>query len=205
MATLPGQSGSQAGSIAAFGSGGARACAAGHTSGLLLGDTLMKTAGMALEEEFASDHRELTRGFARLLELLESGEDAEASRLANHLDQVAGPHIEFEETVLYPAVERAEGSDFAARLYGEHRTAFEAIDLLLTHSEDKPIDAETRQRLIEQVQNGLDHAVSCGSLMGHLTALDETQHELFLQKLYDCRKAGRRWSKRDTSHESDGN
>lgn len=154
----------------------------------------MKTVQHALEEEFAADHRELTRGFARLLELLQSGNDEEARGLADHIDQVAGPHVEFEETVLYPAVARAEGQDFAAQLYAEHRTVFDAVAWLLEHSAEEPIDESTRQRLIEQVQTGLDHAVSCGSLMGHLTALEESQHETFLKQLLECRESGRRWT-----------
>ncbi|NQV28978.1 MAG: hemerythrin domain-containing protein [Rhodopirellula sp.] len=164
----------------------------------------MKTARIALEEEFATDHRKLTRGFAALLEALKTAHDDEARQVADHIDLVGGPHIEFEETVLYPVVERVEGPTFASQLYSEHRTAFEAVAWLLKHTEKEPIDDIARARLVDQVQTGLDHAESCGSLMGHLTALDESQHETFLQKLYACREAGRRWSDYCTSHEPNG-
>lgn len=153
----------------------------------------MKTARNNLEREFTTDHRGLTQGFARLLELLQSGENDAARDLADHIDQVAGPHIEFEETVLYPAVSRAESSDFTARLYSEHQIAFEAVTWLRSHPAEG-IDDATRRRLIEQVQTGLDHAMSCGSLTSYLTTLDESQYEILLGKLHTCREAGHRWS-----------
>lgn len=156
----------------------------------------MKTAQQTLEKEFATDHREMTQGFARLLELLRSGEDAEARQLASDVDRLAGPHIEFEETVLYPAIAREEGQDFAARLNTEHATVLEAIKSLLSQPNESTIDDNTRERLIEQFQTGLDHAETCGSLMGHLTTLDESQHQTYLQQLLECRERGRRWSDR---------
>lgn len=160
----------------------------------------MRTVQRVLEEEFATDHRELTRGFSQLLDLLKSRSDEDARNLADHIDQVAGPHIEFEETVLYPVVAQAEGHDFATGLYSEHQTALEAISSLVSRAEDVPIDEETRKRLIDQVQTGLDHAVSCGSLLSHLTALDEGTHETFLKKLRSCRESGVRWSERRSQH-----
>lgn len=163
----------------------------------------MKTARQTLEKEFATDHREMTQGFARLLELLRSGEDAEVRRLASDIDRLAGPHIEFEETVLYPAIAQMEGQDFAARLNAEHASVLEAIEWLQSPPSESPIDVNTRERLIQQIQIGLEHAETCGSLLGHLTTLDEPQHQNYLKQLLECRERGRRWSNRRQTSSSD--
>jgi hypothetical protein len=147
-----------------------------------------------LEEEFVNDHREMTRTIARLLEAVRAGDDAEAVRIAVELDRLAGPHIAFEEAVMYPEVARHRDRAFAERLYDEHRTALRGLRDLLGHQEHPLLSAEERKRITADIQTGLDHAVACGTLLSYLTVLDEGTKRLYLDRLTNLRGEQTRWS-----------
>ena len=152
-----------------------------------------------LERAFVEDHRRLTRGFARLLEALQQEDDERAVQIADELDRQAGPHIEFEEHVLYPHVAETRGEQFVGRLYREHRTAFEAVRFLLERREHPQLTPEERAKLKEQVQTGLEHAISCGTLLSHLTVLDADRQAELLKQLEAYRRRGHRWLEVDQS------
>ena len=50
-----------------------------------------------LGEAFVEDHQHLTRGLNHLLEALRNENFQEAAWIAEELDTIAGPHIQFEE------------------------------------------------------------------------------------------------------------
>lgn len=146
-----------------------------------------------LETEFLADHKKMTRGFRDLIKALEADELSEAFRLAEELDFAAGPHIEFEEHVLYPEVEGARGDEYGANLRHEHQVARSALRFLLEHG-DKPIRAEDKARVIQQLRIGFEHAVACGSLLSHLTVLDDAAQQSMLKKLREYRDQRLRWT-----------
>ena len=80
----------------------------------------MTNQSPTLRDAFLEDHRSLTTGLSNLLQALEDGDLREATRMADDLDQVAGPHMTFEEEVFYPELARILGPEFIERLYGEH-------------------------------------------------------------------------------------
>jgi hypothetical protein len=147
-----------------------------------------------LEEEFVNDHREMTRTIARLLEALRAGNDTDAVHIADELDRLAGPHIAFEEAVMYPEVARRRDRAFAERLYDEHRTALRGLRDLLGHREHLQLSAEERARITDDIQTGLDHAIACGTLLSYLTVLDERTKRLYLDRLTDLRGKQPRWT-----------
>jgi len=146
-----------------------------------------------LTDAFLADHRHLTRGFSALIEALERDDLAEAKRIADELDRLAGPHIEFEELVYYPAVERSLGRDNVDKLYHEHQVGLGAIRSLLERDDTPLIDAE-RGRLLADANVALEHAVSCGALLGYVTALAEEEQAEMLRHLEAARERGRRWT-----------
>ncbi len=147
----------------------------------------------SLRDAFVEDHRHLTRGLNRLLKALRGGEMGEAKRIAAELDRVAGPHVQFEEEVLYPEISRTRGSEFTGKLYDEHSQALRAIRTLLKANGESLPEAARRQ-LIADAQTGLDHAVSCGTLLSHVTTLPEPLQDRLLGRLLELRREGRRWS-----------
>ena len=144
-------------------------------------------------EEFLDDHRQMTRLLARLDEALERHQLHGAQQLAGELNCIAGPHIDFEEHVLYPLVGLSRDPQFVEQLYREHQSVREAIEQLLYLDADCLTDvviAELRSKLAV----GLDHAKSCGTLVSHLAALPRNEQKQALAKLQTTRRTGRLWT-----------
>lgn len=154
----------------------------------------MPASQSSLQEEFVSDHRRMTQTIAQLLDALRAGRDAAAIQLADDLDRCAGPHIAFEEAVMYPRLTHLTGKDPVRRMYDEHRIALRGLRQLLAARDSLPLDGNRRAEVIDDLQRGLDHAISCGSLLSHLTTLDSQTQQHLLGRLTEFRSRGTRWS-----------
>jgi hypothetical protein len=163
----------------------------------LLGTIFAISNGMkkhGLREAFLEDHQKLTKGLRELLSLVEAERFEDAARVAKELDTVAGAHIEFEEKRFYPEVEKVRGADYVDNLYDEHQSGVEAIRSLERLSGTKGVDAEERDRILRHLHRALDHVVSCGTLLSHVTALDEKAQAELLDALERYRSSGHRWT-----------
>jgi hypothetical protein len=143
---------------------------------------------------FLDDHRRLIKHFSDILNALRGDDVPKAVALARDLDRLAGPHMQFEEAVLYPEVRRHRGEESVARLYEEHRVGLEAVKTLLQCANRGHLDATRKARLESQLGIVLQHAVSCGSLLSYLNALDPEIQRNHLKQLLDFRRAGRLWT-----------
>ena len=147
-----------------------------------------------LGEAFGEDHRRLVRGFADLKTALERGDPDDARRIADRLDRAAGPHIQFEEEVLYPRVRRGAGP--VLRRPALHRArrrprrdpagAGPAVGIAPAARATRAAD--------RRAQTTLDHALSCGTLLSHLTTLDPGQQADLLELLEEMRRRAMRWT-----------
>lgn len=147
-----------------------------------------------LAAAFVEDHQHLLRGFADLKRALERGDWSEAGRIADQIDRAAGPHIRFEEEVLYPRVAEARGRSFADRLYAEHAIGCDVVRRVLNLPPGSPVDSALRDRVVAGAQTALDHAVSCGTLLSHLTTLHAGQQAQLLGILEAMRRQATRWT-----------
>lgn len=150
--------------------------------------------GTQLEEAFVQDHRAMRRGLSAIIVDLERDDLETALREADELDRTAGGHIRFEEEVLCGEVARLRGHEYASGLYREHETVRHGIASLLAHASGKHLDQQLKQRILGDLRVGLNHAVSCGTLISHLTALDPDRQRVMLDRLRELRKSGVRWS-----------
>jgi len=148
-----------------------------------------------LAAAFLEDHKVLTRGLATTLSAVQQGDLATAARAAEELDQQAGPHIEFEERYFYPEVEKSRGPAFVSGLHREHDAGRNALRTLLAIRGAGQLDPDDRALVISQLREALDHAVSCGTLLSHLTTLDVDQQDVLLSHLLRLRREGPRWTK----------
>lgn len=146
-----------------------------------------------LELEFLADHKKLTQGFQKLIAAVEENSPEETRRLADELDLVAGPHIEFEEHTLYPTVEGARGAEFGKALRREHQVARTALQFLQSQN-SSPLSNDDRARVLEQLRVGFDHAVACGSLLSHLTVMTPVEQGEMLATLRSLRTQKLRWT-----------
>lgn len=154
----------------------------------------MPQESSSLRAAFLDDHRRLTRGLLRLLEALKENDPAAARAAADELDEVAGPHMEFEETIFYPTLEQLLGSDFVDRLSHEHALGQDAVRTVLRRNADAPFPESERRMLVERMETALEHALSCGSLLSHLDNLDECTTRKMHEQLLELRAQKRRWT-----------
>ena len=146
-----------------------------------------------LKNEFLSDHQQMTRLLVQLHRALVDGDRLLAKKLAVELDQHVGPHIQFEETVLYPLVAKSLGTEFSKQLYSEHSDIKRAVRYLVTTDQPTQISIDTLEELKNDLDTGVKHAESCGTLLSYLTNLPEKETTSALKQLRDLRKANRRW------------
>jgi hypothetical protein len=149
---------------------------------------------ISLSEAFLEDHRHLTQGLSGILQALQADNLEEAIRMAEELDRVAGPHMEFEEEVLYPEVGKSRGPDYVSRLYREHQVALTAVKALINQQYQERLEPQLKEEILQSLQTGLDHAISCGTLLSHVTSLDQNRQNEMLTRLLDLRRIGHRWS-----------
>ncbi|MHC4989450.1 MAG: hemerythrin domain-containing protein [Planctomycetota bacterium] len=154
----------------------------------------MSAIDSPLSRAFLEDHRKMTQCLSGLLEAIRNNEPERARELADELDRVAGSHIEFEEAVFYPTLERTLGPEDTRRLYHEHRVGLKAVTTLRDRPTEQPFSETEVAGLADDVQTALDHAVSCGMLLGNVSALDEADQAEMLHQLEAARQRGRRWS-----------
>jgi hypothetical protein len=155
----------------------------------------MATKKFPLGECFTEDHRHMTRGFWKLRNSLEAEDLETAIELAHEIDRRVGPHIEFEETVFYPELRKVFGDEFVDRLYREHEVGRALILELLSMDEHAGLPKPRLAEMAQRADKSLEHAVSCGTLLSHMEALDESRQRELLAKLRNIRIRGTPWSK----------
>ncbi len=144
-----------------------------------------------LKRAFVEDHRKLTRGYRDIRKALQADAVETAKQLADDLDRMAGPHIEFEERYLYPVVEEHRGESYAANLYSEHSMILQAIRGL---KEAQTASEEQKSQWLRGMDEGLRHAATCGTLLSYLVTLPEQEQDRLLAHLERLRNRGCRWS-----------
>jgi hypothetical protein len=147
----------------------------------------------AVVEAFLVDHKKFMRLLRDVSVALEEGDTELARQLARELDHVAGPHIAFEERVLYPALDVAIADrSFVRTLFQEHEQIVQALARLL---DTQQLDARAVDELKSAFRAGLAHAEHCGTLISRLSALDEAEQREALDKLTRLRTSGLTWTK----------
>ena len=146
-----------------------------------------------IRDAFLRDHRLLTRGFSQMVTALRDGDLGRAAEIADELDRSAGAHVAFEEELLYPLVEQARGQEYTSRLYREHEVALQTVRSLLSYAED-PSPRLDIDQLLNGARTAVVHAVSCGSLLSHLTSLPREGQQRMLQRLRELEEQSPRWT-----------
>ncbi len=146
----------------------------------------------AVVQAFLVDHRKFMRLLLDVEQALRAGDIDRARVLGEALDKTAGPHIAFEEEVLYPTLaERTKENAFVVSLYDEHQDIVAALASLLEEREVTPARQQELQRAFTE---GLAHAEHCGTLVSQLAELDEVDQEEALDELKQWRARGVRWT-----------
>ena len=148
-----------------------------------------------LQRRFLEDHRPLIRGLKGILAAMEEDDLSTAAELARQLDVDVGPHMAFEEEVLYPRLTETYGDEFVVRLVSEHEAGHRALRRLLDLPPGTSLGEGERREILADLQTVLDHALGCGRLVSELVESEEVQ-QADLATLDAYRQRGTSWSER---------
>jgi hypothetical protein len=154
----------------------------------------MNKAYEELKTAFIEDHRELSQGYVKLLQLLEKKELAKLIKESRRFDAMAGPHIAFEETFLYPILVESFGVAYVNNLMAEHSEVLVALLSILKLDANAPLSDKKMHELQESLKRGLEHSESCGSLISYLKVLNTERQKKLLSDLLLFRQLRTSWS-----------
>lgn len=156
----------------------------------------MGSTRRALRAAFLEDHQHMITGLHYAVQALRRDDLPTAVRAAEALDRTAGPHIAFEEEVLYPTLREVLGERAVGRLFEEHGTGQTAVATLLGLAPESQLDSTRRDALGALLDQALEHALTCGELLVHVDALEPARHARMLESLERFRARPRRWTDR---------
>jgi len=128
-------------------------------------------------ETFQTEHRE-TRD--KLLELSDAIEDEDMERaeaLVGEINAAAGPHFQYEEDSLYPALIPFFGEEKVKELVGEHDEAIDAARTLADLTSGDTLTEEEKQEALRQLPTIMVHVSDCDGLTVYLEKADDDVFE----------------------------
>ena len=145
-----------------------------------------------LISEFLKDHQQFSRLLYEISRLLNDGNLEEAKQRARELDEMAGPHIAYEEAELYPRLALlGEKSVTEEMLVDQHHDALDAVRVLI---DEREIDESRLEKVKEGFAAALSHAEHCGSLISLMSRLNPEQQADSLVELKRLRDEGNKWT-----------
>ncbi|MDQ4108099.1 MAG: hemerythrin domain-containing protein [Actinomycetota bacterium] len=131
-------------------------------------------------EGFRNEHRAARDIFLGIGEALRRRDPATIGELMAQADAGIGPHMRYEEEVMYPALAPLYGQDYVERMLEDHDRAYGVAGRLMELASHDPItdgDIEEGNRIIQGL---LPHVTDCDGLVLAIEVLpSERQRELF--------------------------
>ena len=142
--------------------------------------------------EFLKDHQQFSRLLSEIDRLLAVEKYELARQRASELNALAGPHIAYEETELYPRLAALGEHNVSQQLLVEqHHDALDAVRLLISKHNLTPLQVKA---IRSGIKLGLNHAEHCGSLISLMAQLSEEDQAKSLTQLYRLRYEGKLWT-----------
>jgi Hemerythrin HHE cation binding domain len=147
-----------------------------------------------LAAAFVTDHRLITRRLNRLRKAVRRDDLPAARRIAAELDRLAGPHIQFEEEVLYPHIGRILGEAYAVQLYHEHDAGRTALGRITRPGRPGAFSPAEREELERLLDTAVEHAGTCATLVSHLSEVPPQDQAEMHSRLLAARRDPLRWT-----------
>lgn len=128
-------------------------------------------------ETFQTEHREVRDLLLDLSDAIENEELERARELVRETNEHTGPHFQYEEDALYPALIPFFGEEMVKELVAEHDDAIAAARRLAELTDQESISAEKKQEALRQLPTMLVHVSDCDGLVVYLEKADENVFE----------------------------
>ena len=138
--------------------------------------------------EFRNDHRQIRDLIMNLIRAFIQNDILKAEKLLFILNEIAGPHFQFEEEVLYPELIPVYGPEYINKLYIDHDLVIARViklKELISKSKLNPEEFDQGVRLLEGL---FPHLTDCEGLSIMVETLNEKTIERITKNMEETRK-----------------
>lgn len=128
-------------------------------------------------ETFQTEHREVRDTLLGLSDAIEKEDLDRARELVEEANRHAGPHFQYEEDALYPALIQFFGEAKVKELIEEHDEAIEAARTLAELTQQDTLSEADKQEALRQLPTMLVHVSDCDGLTVYLEKVDDEVFE----------------------------
>lgn len=128
-------------------------------------------------ETFQREHREVRDTLLDLSDAIERGDVTRARELVHEANEMTGPHFQYEEDALYPALVQFFGEQKVKELVGEHDDVIAAARTLADLTRQDELSEADRQEALRQLPTMLVHVSDCDGLTVYLERADRDVFE----------------------------
>jgi hypothetical protein len=136
------------------------------------------TTGIASEldrfvEGFRDEHRAARDALLGIARALRARDRDAIGKLMMELDAGVGPHMRYEEEVMYPALTAVFGTDYIERMLEDHDRGYGMGARLMEIASQDPITEEGIEEGVALIQRQLPHITDCDGLVLAIEVLPE--------------------------------
>lgn len=137
-------------------------------------------------ETFQEEHREVRDTLLELSDAIEEENLERARELVAKANEHAGPHFQYEEAALYPAMVQFFGEAKVKELVEEHDEAIAAAKTLADITQQDSLSEEDKQEALRQLPTMLVHVSDCDGLTVYLEKADDQVFEEIDQSIEEA-------------------
>jgi len=142
--------------------------------------TVLQTELERFVEGFRNEHRAARDVLLAMMQAFRDRDAARIGELMARLDAGVGPHMRYEEEVMYPALTAVFGADYVERMLEDHDRGFGMAGRLMELASGNPISDQDVLEANRLIQRQLPHITDCDGLVLAIEVLpDERQRVLF--------------------------
>jgi len=141
-------------------------------------------------ETFQEEHRETRDKCLELSDAIEADDLDRAQQLVEEIDRAAGPHFQYEEDALYPALIPFFGEEKVKELVAEHDEAIEAAETLAALTAQESLTEAEKQEALRALPNIMVHVSDCDGLTVYLEKADEDVFEDIAESMEAANEQG---------------
>jgi len=141
-------------------------------------------------DTFQEEHRQTRDKCLELSDAIEAGDLDRAEDLVAEIDQAAGPHFQYEEDALYPALIPFFGEEKVKELVAEHDEAIEAAETLAELTSQNDLTEAEKQEALRALPDIMVHVSDCDGLTVYLEKADEDVFEEIEASMKEANEQG---------------
>lgn len=139
---------------------------------------------------FQEEHRQTRDKCLELSDAIEVGDLDRAEELVHKIDEAAGPHFQYEEDALYPALIPFFGEEKVKELVAEHDEAIEAAETLAELTSRESLDKTEKQEALRALPNIMVHVSDCDGLTVYLEKASDEVFDDIAQSMAEANEQG---------------